>query len=93
MVRLLGLQGRLQHNNPTERQVPIVLSVIGTRPEAIKMKPVVKKLGKHSSRIRSVLCSTGRYRERFVYWFNLVKNRAAQNFHLRIYVILAALFA
>ena len=32
-----------------------VLSVIGTRPEAIKMAPVVKELEKHSVRTRSIL--------------------------------------
>jgi len=48
-----------------------VLSVIGTRPEAIKMAPVVKELGKHSDRIRSVLCSTGQHREMLDQVFNL----------------------
>lgn len=40
-----------------------VVSVIGTRPEAIKMAPIVKELGKHPSSIRSVVCSTGQHRE------------------------------
>ncbi len=39
-----------------------VLSVIGTRPEAIKMAPVVKEFEKHSGCIRSVLCSTSQHR-------------------------------
>jgi len=41
----------------------IVLSLIGTRPEAIKMAPVVKELEKHPERIRSVVCLTGQHRE------------------------------
>ena len=40
-----------------------VLSVIGTRPEAIKMAPVIRELGKYPDRIRSVVCSMGQHRE------------------------------
>ena len=40
-----------------------VLSVIGTRPEAIKMAPVIKELRKHPDRVHSVVCSTGQHRE------------------------------
>lgn len=50
-----------------------VLSVIGTRPEAIKMAPVVKELGRHSGRIRSNLCSTGQHLEMLDQVFNLFK--------------------
>ncbi|HEV2459377.1 MAG TPA: UDP-N-acetylglucosamine 2-epimerase (non-hydrolyzing) [Ktedonobacterales bacterium] len=42
---------------------PTVLSVIGTRPEAIKMAPVVKELGKHKTALHSVVCCTGQHRE------------------------------
>jgi UDP-N-acetylglucosamine 2-epimerase (non-hydrolysing) len=40
-----------------------VLSVIGTRPEAIKMAPVVTALAGRSARVRSVVCLTGQHRE------------------------------
>lgn len=40
-----------------------VLSVLGTRPEAIKMAPVIKELGKYPGRVRSVICSVGQHRE------------------------------
>src|SRR5687768_1347039 len=40
-----------------------VLSVFGTRPEAIKMAPVVKELERRAGEIRSVTCSTGQHRE------------------------------
>ncbi len=40
-----------------------VLSVFGTRPEAIKMAPVVQELERRSGSIRSVVCSTGQHRE------------------------------
>lgn len=40
-----------------------VLSIIGTRPEGIKMAPVIQELNKHSDLIQSVVCSTGQHRE------------------------------
>lgn len=40
-----------------------VFSVIGTRPEAIKMAPVIKELAKYSGRVRSLVCVTGQHRQ------------------------------
>ncbi|MCM0082798.1 UDP-N-acetylglucosamine 2-epimerase (non-hydrolyzing) [Geomonas sp. Red32] len=40
-----------------------VLSVFGTRPEAIKMAPVVKELEKHPETIRSIVCVTAQHRQ------------------------------
>ena len=40
-----------------------VLSVFGTRPEAIKMAPLVKELEKHHSAIKSVVCVTAQHRQ------------------------------
>ncbi len=40
-----------------------ILSVVGTRPEAIKMAPVILELGKWSPRIVSQVCVTGQHRE------------------------------
>jgi len=40
-----------------------ILTVIGTRPEAIKMTPVIKELEKHSDEIQSVVCVTAQHRE------------------------------
>jgi UDP-N-acetylglucosamine 2-epimerase (non-hydrolysing) len=40
-----------------------VLSIFGTRPEAIKMAPVVSQLNKHSSEIESVVCVTAQHRQ------------------------------
>ncbi len=40
-----------------------VLSVIGTRPEAIKMAPVVKELERHAPGITSRVCVTGQHRD------------------------------
>jgi UDP-N-acetylglucosamine 2-epimerase (non-hydrolysing) len=40
-----------------------VLTVIGTRPEAIKMAPVIKELAKYPDEITSVVCATAQHRE------------------------------
>lgn len=40
-----------------------ILLVFGTRPEAIKMAPLVKKLQQYSSDFRTVVCVTGQHRE------------------------------
>lgn len=40
-----------------------VLLVFGTRPEAIKMAPLVKELQKQKERIETVVCVTGQHRE------------------------------
>lgn len=40
-----------------------VLIIIGTRPEAIKMAPVVKEIGKYPNRIQGVVCVTGQHRQ------------------------------
>lgn len=42
-----------------------IVSVFGTRPEAIKMAPVISQLNRRSS-IESVVCSTGQHREMLV---------------------------
>ena len=40
-----------------------VLSVFGTRPEAIKMAPVVRELERHGQHIESRVCVTGQHRD------------------------------
>ena len=40
-----------------------VLSIFGTRPEAIKMAPVVKELARYSDKIVSRVCVTAQHRE------------------------------
>lgn len=40
-----------------------VLSIIGTRPEAIKMAPVIRELRKHPMRITSRICVTAQHRQ------------------------------
>lgn len=40
-----------------------IMLVFGTRPEAIKMCPLVKKFQKHSDEFKTVVCVTGQHRE------------------------------
>lgn len=40
-----------------------VMTVFGTRPEAIKMAPLVKELEKHSDKIDSIVCVTAQHRQ------------------------------
>jgi UDP-N-acetylglucosamine 2-epimerase (non-hydrolysing) len=40
-----------------------VLSIFGTRPEAIKMAPVINELNKHPDKIKSVVCVTAQHRQ------------------------------
>lgn len=40
-----------------------VMSVIGTRPEAIKMAPVIKELNNYPEKFKSVVCATAQHRE------------------------------
>ena len=40
-----------------------ILSVFGTRPEAIKMAPVIRELQKYPGRIRSIVCVTAQHRQ------------------------------
>jgi UDP-N-acetylglucosamine 2-epimerase len=41
----------------------IILSVLGTRPEAIKMAPVINELAKHGDTCRSLVCVTAQHRQ------------------------------
>lgn len=40
-----------------------IVTIIGTRPEAIKMAPVVRELERHPSRFRSIVVTTEQHRE------------------------------
>ena len=40
-----------------------ILSVFGTRPEAIKLAPVIAELNKHQEKLTSVVCVTAQHRE------------------------------
>jgi UDP-N-acetylglucosamine 2-epimerase (non-hydrolysing) len=40
-----------------------ILSVFGTRPEAIKMAPVLRELGRHAGTVESRVCVTAQHRE------------------------------
>lgn len=40
-----------------------VMSVFGTRPEAIKMAPLIKELDKYYDRVKNIVCITAQHRE------------------------------
>lgn len=40
-----------------------LLSIFGTRPEAIKMAPLVKELEKHPDKVESIVCVTAQHRQ------------------------------
>lgn len=40
-----------------------VMSIFGTRPEAIKMAPIIQEMERHKSEIDSVICVTAQHRE------------------------------
>lgn len=40
-----------------------ILTILGTRPEAIKLAPVVLELEKHPERIENLVCVTAQHRE------------------------------
>ncbi len=40
-----------------------ILSVFGTRPEAIKMAPVIQELARHQDRLTSMVCVTAQHRQ------------------------------
>jgi UDP-N-acetylglucosamine 2-epimerase len=40
-----------------------ILSVVGTRPEAIKMAPVIQALAREPDQVRSLVCVTGQHRQ------------------------------
>ena len=40
-----------------------IMLVFGTRPEAIKMAPLVKEFQKYSEEFKTIVCVTGQHRE------------------------------
>ncbi|MBP7507580.1 MAG: UDP-N-acetylglucosamine 2-epimerase (non-hydrolyzing) [Prolixibacteraceae bacterium] len=50
-----------------------ILAIFGTRPEAIKMAPVIKELEKHKARFQAIICVTGQHRHMLDQVLNLFK--------------------
>ena len=46
--------------NPTDRRI---LVIVGTRPEAVKLAPVIKLLKKHDRAVSTKVCVTGQHKE------------------------------
>ena len=52
-----------------------ILSIVGTRPEAIKMAPIIKELARYHDQVESMVCTTGQHREmldQMFAFFNIV---------------------
>ena len=50
-------------NNRKRKEMKKIMLVFGTRPEAIKMAPLVKEFLKYSDSIKTIVCVTGQHRE------------------------------
>ena len=51
-----------------------VLTVLGTRPEAIKLAPVIRELGRHRDEFKTRVCITAQHRhllEPILRWFRI----------------------
>lgn len=64
-LRVVCVDLRLRHEQyrRAKQRMINVFSIIGTRPEAIKMSPVVRELRQHANLIESHLCVTAQHRE------------------------------
>jgi UDP-N-acetylglucosamine 2-epimerase (non-hydrolysing) len=51
----------MTHTTPTKKKK--ILLVFGTRPEAIKMAPLVKEFQKHPEKFETIVCVTAQHRE------------------------------
>ena len=56
IYRLLPLDSQLKY-------MKTILLVFGTRPEAIKIAPLVKKLQEYPEQFQTIVCVTGQHRE------------------------------
>jgi len=82
-----------------------VLSILGTRPEAIKMAPVIKELERHPDSIEAKVCVTGQHRQmldqmlalfnvKYDYDLNLMqRNQSLSRLTARAFEELDAIFA
>ena len=59
MVRYMPYEGKGRRNSVAKR----VMLVFGTRPEAIKMGPLVRVLKEHQRDFETTVCVTGQHRE------------------------------
>jgi UDP-N-acetylglucosamine 2-epimerase (non-hydrolysing) len=57
------VEGSSLSAHPTGDARPVVAAVLGTRPEAVKLVPVVRELREHKDALRTVVISTGQHRE------------------------------
>jgi len=59
----MGKDRPLERSSSGRRTPLRIVSIVGTRPEAIKMAPVIAELARHRDRYESILVTTGQHRE------------------------------
>lgn len=72
MQPVLTTQGQQVPSSPGS-----ILIVFGTRPEVIKMAPIINKLRRQRDRVKTIVCTTGQHRElleSMLQTFDLVPN-------------------
>ncbi len=62
--------------DPANDSRPVVAAVIGTRPEAIKLVPVVRELQRHKDSLHTVVLSTGQHHK--------MLDQVIEPFHIRV---------
>jgi UDP-N-acetylglucosamine 2-epimerase (non-hydrolysing) len=62
-----------------------VLVVIGTRPEAIKLAPVVHELARHPDEFSVFVCATGQHRDLLTQTLDLVRLRVDSNLDVMVH--------
>jgi UDP-N-acetylglucosamine 2-epimerase (non-hydrolysing) len=60
--RVESRTGTSSIRSPSPSSIPKVLVILGTRPEAIKLAPVISQLKRFSQEVETVLCVTGQHR-------------------------------
>ena len=64
------------------REKKKILIIFGTRPEAVKLAPIIKKIEEHSGRFRSVVCVTAQHRQMLDQVLDLFKIVPAYDLHI-----------
>jgi UDP-N-acetylglucosamine 2-epimerase (non-hydrolysing) len=69
-------------DSPPHKSRLRVLSVVGTRPEVIKMAPVIHELASNEDRFESTVCATGQHREMLDQMLDLFRIEPDHDLHV-----------
>ena len=76
-----GTDKGCKESNRSDKRIMKVMSVFGTRPEAIKMCPLVKEMQKYDS-INSIVCLTGQHEEMLQQVIDIFDIQIDYNLHI-----------